>query len=167
MRNGTGHTPDLAFQCLDILYLTRDKPVLRQLFPYGKFQSPADNERIAAVESALRIRLPDQLRALYLECDGFREDQGNTRYLLSLIDEESDSLKSLTEFCHSEFRETWPDLDLTPYVFFGSSAADELWGIRWTDGGEIIAFHHHMEGTYEVIGNDILEVYKADYARYR
>ncbi len=141
--------------------------MLKQLFPFGEFSPAATSEQIAAVESALGVRFPEQLRALYSECDGFREDKGNAKYLLSLTNEDSiGSLKSMTEFCWTEFKETWPALDLTPFVFFGSSARDEMWGIRWADGNEIIAFHHHMEGTYETVGSDIPSVYKADYSRY-
>ncbi len=141
--------------------------MLKQLFPFGKFGPAATQEKIAAVESALSVRFPEQLRALYHECDGFREDKGNAKYLLSLTDDDFiGSLKSMTEFCWSEFQETWPALDLTPFIFFGSSAGDDMWGIRWRDGKEIIAFHHHMEGSYEVVGHDISSIYKADYSRY-
>jgi hypothetical protein len=46
------------------------------------------------------------------------------------------------------------------------SCADELWGIRWDGPVEIIAFHHHMEGEYETVGTDILDVFKADAVRF-
>ncbi|HEX4327159.1 MAG TPA: SMI1/KNR4 family protein [Burkholderiales bacterium] len=141
--------------------------MLRTLFPQGTFGAAATDAEIAAVESALGVKFPEQLRDLYRQCDGFREDRGNAKYLLCLTEQDFvGSLQSLTEFCWNEFGETWPDLDLTPFIFFGSSSADELWGIRWRDGSEIIAFHHHMEGEYEVVGSDIESVYKADYARY-
>lgn len=141
--------------------------MLRRTFPYGEFGAAASEGQIAAAELTLGIRFPDQLRALYLECDGFREDRGNAKYLLSLIDEDHiGSLRTVTEFCWTEFKETWPELDLTPYVFFGLSCADEFWGIRCDGSDEIIAFHHHMEGAYEVVGRSILAVYEADYSRY-
>lgn len=35
----------------------------------------------------LGVTLPSKLRKLYLECDGFREDRGNAKYLFSLLDE--------------------------------------------------------------------------------
>jgi hypothetical protein len=41
-----------------------------------------------------------------------------------------------------------------------------MWGIRWAEGNEIIAFHHQMEGAYQVVGSDIQSVYSADYSRY-
>ncbi len=135
--------------------------LLKQLFPYGNFNPAAQHEQIAAVELSLSVQLPEQLRALYLECDGFREDIGNATYLLSLAE-----LRAMTEFCRIEFKETWPTLDLTPFIFFGSSCSDQMWGIRWESGNEIIAFHHNMEGVYETVGLDILSVYQADYSRY-
>lgn len=141
--------------------------MLKEMFPHGIFGAPATDEQIAAVESALGVHFPEQLRTLYRECDGFREDRGNAKYLLSLTGDDSvGSLQTLTEFCRVEFKEVWPDLDLTPFIFFGSSAGDEMWGIRWRGERQIIAFHHNMEGTYEVVGSDIIQVYRADYARY-
>ena len=141
--------------------------MLKKLFPHGTFSPAATDNQITAVESALSIKFPEQLRNLYRQCDGFREDKGNAKYLFSLTEDDFiGSLKSITEFCWSEFKETWPTLDLTPFIFFGSSSGDEMWGIRWRDGNEVIAFHHHMEGAYEVVGSDILSVYKADYSRY-
>jgi hypothetical protein len=141
--------------------------MLKQLFPLGTFALAATEEQIAAVETALRVRFPEQLRSLYYECDGFREEKGNAKYLLSLTDQDFvDSLESITRFCWTEFQEIWPSLDLTPFIFFGMSGGDEMWGIRWRGGNEIIAFHHNMEGTFEVVGSDILSVYKADQASY-
>jgi hypothetical protein len=41
-----------------------------------------------------------------------------------------------------------------------------MWGINWQGPTQIIAFHHQMEGEFEVIGSKIVEVYKADYGQY-
>ena len=130
---------------------------LRELFPHGRFNLPATEADIAAVEGALGIRIPDQLRRLYLICDGFREDRGNSQYLLSLR-----SLLSDTRFMWVEFAIP----DLRPFLFFGLSSGDDRWWINWQRPGEIIAYHYNMEDQYEVVGSDIIEVYRADYARY-
>ncbi len=141
--------------------------MLRTAFKNGTFGKPASESLIAETESRLGVRLPSQLRALYLECDGFREDQGNAKYLFSLQDEDHiGSLLSMTQFYWTEFADTWPDLNLKPFVFFGSSSGDNAWGIRWQGEQQVIAFHHHMEGKYEVVGSNILEVYLADYRLY-
>lgn len=141
--------------------------MLRTEFQFGKFAEPARESLISDTESQLGVRLPNQLRNLYLECDGFREDRGNAKYLLSLQDEDHiGSLLSMTRFYWTEFADTWPNLDLKPFVFFGSSSGDEAWGIQWQGEQKIIAFHHHMEGEYEVVGSNIIEVYRADYRRY-
>ena len=137
--------------------------MLRQVFPNGRFWPPATEDEIKAVERMLGVPLPDQLRQLYLICDGFREDRGNAKYLFSLVEQDFiGSLVSTTNFLWTEFK----TLDLRPYVFFGSSSGDECWGINIHRPNEIIAYHHHMEDAYEVVGSDIIEVYRADYARY-
>lgn len=141
--------------------------MIKQLFPQGSYWPAATDDQILSVEQELGVKFPDQLRTLYQQCDGFREDKGNAKYLLSLVEEDYiGSLKSITKFCWSEFKEVWPNLDLSPFIFFGSSSGDEVWGIRWRDGREIIAFHHNMEGEYEVVGTNILDVYKEDYSKY-
>lgn len=90
-------------------------------------------------------------------CDGFREDLGNSAYLFPV-----ESLLTNTRFMWVEF--VVPDL--RPFLFFGLSSGDDWWGINWQRFGEIIAYHHNMEDQYEVVGSDIIEVYRADYARY-
>lgn len=141
--------------------------MLKAIFPNGRFAPPATAQQIKAVELTLGVQFPEQLRALYRECNGFRENRGNAKYLLSLTDEDFiGSLVTLTRFHWSDIKEYWPKLDLSPYIFFGSSSADEMWGINWKGTEQIIAFHHHMEGEFEVVGSNIVEVYKADYKHY-
>jgi hypothetical protein len=55
---------------------------------------------------------------------------------------------------------------MKPFVFFGFSSGDEAWGIRTAVPTQIIAYHHHMEDEYQVVGSDIIAVFKADYAKY-
>ncbi len=136
---------------------------LRALFPLGHFSPPATEATVLSVEAELGMRLPEQLRRLYFECDGFREDTGNAKYLLSLRDEDFiGSLLSITKFMWAEFERP----DLKSFVFFGSSSGDEAWGISTRIPNQIIAYHHHMEHEYQVVGSDIITVFEADYARY-
>jgi hypothetical protein len=66
-------------------------------------------------------------------------------------------------------RITWPGypMDFSPFVFFGFSSGDRVWGIRWQGPSEIIAYHHNMEDEYERLGLDILDVYRRDYSSYQ
>lgn len=118
---------------------------------------------MVSAEANLGIRLPDTLRQLYFVCDGFREDRGNAKYLFSLTDQDVvGSLVSVTRYLWSEIAKP----NLRAFVFFGSSSGDEYWGINLLRPNEIISYHHHMEDEYEVVGTDIIEVYRKDYARY-
>lgn len=139
--------------------------MLKDRFPGFRYRSPASEAAIAKVEKTLRFRFPNQLRAMYLETDGFRENIGNSKYLLSLSDEDGiGSLVGVTRghwggifgFSQKKFRS---------YVFFGVSGANYAWGIN-ASGTEIIRYHHHMEGEYEVVGESIIEVYERDLASY-
>ena len=60
---------------------------LRDVFPNARFSPPATAEMTAGVESTLGVKLPKGLRQFYLECDGFREERGNAKYLFSPVEE--------------------------------------------------------------------------------
>lgn len=136
---------------------------LREAFPHAVFAPPATGEMISNAEAVLGVTLPKELRVLYQQCDGFREERGNAKYLLSLI--EDDFIGSLVTIT----KHLWEEANfprLTLFLFFGSSSGDEIWGINWSDPREIISYHHHMEGDFEVVGSNVLDVWKADYALY-
>jgi hypothetical protein len=137
--------------------------MLKELFPHALLSSPPTEAEISEAESALGVRLPEQLRVLYLQCDGFREDKGNIKYLFSLFEEDFiGSLVSITKFLWTEVKTP----NLKSFVFFGSSSGDEFWGINVEQPTEIIAYHHNMGEHYELFGSSILEVWRADYALY-
>ena len=137
--------------------------MLRQVFPNATFWPPATESEISTAESELGIRIPAQLRTLYLICNGFREDRGNTKYLLSLIEDDFiGSLVTVTRSMWTEFQVP----NLRPFVFFGVSSGGASWGIDWKRPTDVIAYHHHMENEYEVVGTDVVEVFRTDYARY-
>ncbi|MFI8615541.1 SMI1/KNR4 family protein [Acidovorax sp. NPDC077693] len=141
--------------------------MLKELFPDWRYSPAASAEAISQAEAALGLRFPEELRNLYLEADGVRENVGNAKYLLSLTEEDSiGSLVTLTKFHWEEWTHLAPEFDLKPYIFFGCSNSDEVWGINWKAPTQVIAFHHHMEGEFEVVGTNILEVYKANFASY-
>ncbi|AKF03948.1 SMI1/KNR4 family protein [Sandaracinus amylolyticus] len=139
---------------------------IQALFPRARLAPPATEQAIAAAEATLGVRFPAQLRRFYLECDGFREDRGNAKYLLSLAEPDSvGSLVATTRFYWEEWPGFFPELDFRPFVFFGFSGGDDVWAIDWSRGDRIIRYHHHLGAEYEVAGRDILEVWRADYAQ--
>ena len=134
---------------------------LREAFPGGRFSPPATEYSLQHAEALLRVKLPAPLREVYLECDGFREPLGNAKYLLSLTGEDfTGSLVSLTNF----FWLHRPGPDLRPFIFFGCSARDAMWGMRIEAPHSIVAYHHSMEDSFEEAGEGIIGVYLSDYA---
>jgi SMI1 / KNR4 family (SUKH-1) len=137
--------------------------MLKTLFPDGRFSPPATEAAIDDAESQLGVQIPSQLRSLYLICDGFREDKGNAKYLFSLTNEDFiGSLVTVTRHLWTECRTP----DLRRFLFFGSSSGGDYWGINLRQPEQIIAFHHHMQDRYEIVGTDIVQVFREDYARY-
>lgn len=136
---------------------------LRNMFPNARYSSPATERLIAEAQRALGVTLPEELRNFYLQCDGFREDRGNAKYLFSLLDEDTiGSLVTITRY----FWQQVSVPDLSAFVFFGSSGGGEFWGISLQKPLEIIAYHHNMEDQFEVVGSRIQDVWESDYALY-
>ena len=140
---------------------------LAGLFPGGSFCRPAALEEIEAVEGELGVRFPEQLRALYFECDGFREPKGDAQYLFPLVE-----LVSGTRFLWSGLGDptAFPSLpDFTPFVFFGGDGLGGWWGVRQTPPHGVIYWHHDLldEGPIcESRGEDIIDVMRAAFAFY-
>ena len=136
--------------------------MLKEHFPDWDYGAPASAEAISDAEKKLGVRFPEQLRALYLEANGMRESLGNAAYLLPLVD-----LVSTTKSEWAEWEGVRPEFDLKPFIFFGLSTSDEAWGVNWMQPGQVIAFHHHMEGAYEVVGTNIADVYRTDFTQFK
>ena len=136
--------------------------ILREIFPNAIFYEPKIT-LIPVIEEELGLQIPTQLKNLYAETDGFREDIGNAKYLFSLKEEDSiGSLLSITKYFH--------EAAILPkaegFLFFGSSSGGEYWGINAKDQTTIIEYHHSMGNTYEKIQGNIIELYKQDYDLY-
>lgn len=135
--------------------------MLRQLFPDGRFLAPATPQEIEEAEQAIRLLFPQQLRRLYLECNGLREPRGNASYLLPLRE-----LVNTSNFWHHEFPKVNPNCpNLQGFIFFGVSSGDEAWGID-PEGSRVVAYHHWMGDQFEISGEDIEGVFLADYQKY-
>lgn len=135
--------------------------MLRQLFPDGRFLAPATPQEIEEAEQAIRLLFPQQLRRLYLECNGLREPRGNASYLLPLRE-----LVNTSNFWHHEFPKINPNCpNLQGFIFFGVSSGDEAWGID-PEGSRVVAYHHWMGDQFEISGEDIEGVFLADYQKY-
>ncbi len=136
---------------------------LHDEFPYARLSPPATPQEIAQAEATLGVKLPEPLREFYLECNGFREELGNAAYLFALFDEDSSgSLVTMTRLYWVEYSKP----SFKSFIFFGGTSGGACWGINQHDPSEIIAYHHHMETQYEVVGSKIIDVWKADYASY-
>jgi hypothetical protein len=142
--------------------------MLREMFPNGRFSPPASEGQIARAEALLGIRLPEQLRTLYRECDGFQEHHGGSNYLLPLEAEgQSGSLVANTLFWWREWKTIQEDaIDFSPFIFFGMSGGDVNWAIRLGPPHEIIAYHHHMGYDCERLGESIVAVYRRDQSEF-
>lgn len=136
---------------------------IKSYFKNGKFNPPAINQDIVEVEDELGIKFPVVLRELYLAFNGFREEIGGAAYLLPLkSDKDGSSVLEMNKFFKEEYKQYYPSLDFSNYLFYGSSCRDEFWAINLSNKYEVIAYHHHMEDEYEIVGSNIFEVYIKD-----
>jgi hypothetical protein len=146
--------------------------LLRDIFLGGTFAPPATPQQISDVERSLDVRFPEQLKALYRQCNGFQEPRGRAGYLAPLLPPQGEedsitSLYTLTRF----YWDQWESissyaLGFEKFIFFGNSGADEAWGISHAGPTQVIAFHYHMGAEYEVVGTDIIQVMRKDFSEY-
>jgi hypothetical protein len=139
---------------------------LRDAFPDGRFGEPASATDISAAEAELGVTLPNGLKELYLETNGFREPRGGAQYLSPLVE-----LVSSTKFLWRDLPASIPGPfpDLRPFVFFGSDGIGGWWGIRIAKPHDIIYWHHHLlDGgpDFEAQPGDIIDVMKVALALY-
>jgi SMI1 / KNR4 family (SUKH-1) len=136
------------------------KDLIEDLVPGAICGAPATEEQLTSIEARLGFALPPSLRAFYVQANGFREPLGNAAYLLPL-----DEMASSTEYFWCDWLNDSPQgPDFTGFIVFGSSGADEHWAMKITAPHEVIGYHHHMEGTPERLGNDLVAVFRNDYA---
>ncbi|MVX67090.1 hypothetical protein GKZ28_25905 [Clostridium chromiireducens] len=136
---------------------------IKKYFKNGKFNPPAIKQDIVEVEEKLGIKFPIVLRELYLTFNGFREEIAGAAYLLPLkSDKDGSSVLGMNKFFKEEYKQYYPNIDFSNYLFYGSSCSDELWAINLINESEVIAYNHHMEDVYEIVGRNIFEVYIKD-----
>lgn len=141
---------------------------LRVAFPKEMLSEPASSKAINEAEELLGVKFPPTLRALYRECDGFREPKGNSKYLLSLTND--DFIGSLLKITQSNWADRlyWEPTGTDPhqYVFFGFSSGGEIWGIRIAAPHDVIEYHHNQEDEVTYLGSDIIEIFRNDFRKY-
>ena len=138
--------------------------MLKDVFPSAKFSDPTTEAMLREAESLIGAAIPEKIRSLYFECDGFREDRGYAQYLFPLFG--SSGLVELTKFLWLEFEDAWPEFSLRGYIFFGSSCCDHFFGVQSHEPFNLIQFHHNMEGTLEDHGSDVIKMYESDGHRF-
>ncbi len=140
---------------------------IKKKFPKGRFNKPSNEETLERVEKMLGIKFPGILRDLYLSFDGFRENKGNAAYLLPLEkDNGAGTIISTNKLIWDDWKQYYPNFDLSKFLFFGMSGGDEFWGINLENNNEIVVYHHTMQDQYELIGNSILKIYLDDQVLY-
>lgn len=136
---------------------------LREVFKEGVFYPPASDALIQRAEARLGVKIPESIASLLRDSNGFREGVGNAKYLLSLANEDTiGSIESVNEY----YWQLDSGVDLSKYLFFGFSSADEVWGINMNNESEFIAYHHSMGAEFEFAGSNVMQIYNADLALY-
>lgn len=125
---------------------------VRQVFPDGFFRRPATAAMIAQVETALGHALPDQLRSLYLEFDGFQGPTG-ANFLFPVLEQEtpgSDSLLTYTQFFRGEgYFPEW----VQRAIAVGDNGIGTTWFVLMGEGERLVRWDAEWEEYEEVEGN--------------
>lgn len=125
---------------------------VHQAFANGVFRGPPTAAMIAQVEKALGHALPDQLRSLYLEFDGFQGPTG-ANFLFPVLERAapgSESLLTYTQFFRGE--EYFPEW-LQRAVAVGDNGTGTTWFVLLEEGERLVRWDAEWEEYEEVDGN--------------
>lgn len=125
---------------------------VHQEFANGVFRKPVTVAAIAQVEQALGHPLPDQVRSLYLEFDGFQGPTG-ANFLFPVLERAtpgSESLLTYTQFFRSE--DYFPEW-LQRAVAVGENGTGATWFILLEERERVVQWDAEWEEYEEVKGN--------------
>lgn len=132
---------------------------LRSAFPDAQFSVACTAEDIVRAETELGVAIPEQLRALYLESDGFFQKDAMGMSSLNYLVHETGKLWGLHEVLVGE---QLPDFK--PFLFFGTPSAGGWFGVRYTQPYDVVSWLPN-EPYFKPLGTSILDALKSDYAK--
>lgn len=132
---------------------------LRSAFPNAIFSVSCTPEDISRAEAELGVSVPSQLRALYLETDGFSQKDGVGLCSLNYLVHETEKLWGLHEVLVGE---QLPDFK--PFLFFGSPADGGWFGVRHTEPFDVVSWLPN-EPHFRTLAANIIDALKADHAK--
>ena len=125
---------------------------VRQAFANGVFRKPTTATVIAQVEQALGQALPEQLRRLYLEFDGFQGPTG-ANFLFPALERAtpgSESLLTYTQFFRGE--DYFPEW-LQRAIAVGDNGTGTTWFMFLEEKERLVRWDAEWEEYEEVEGN--------------
>ncbi len=133
---------------------------VRRAFPQGTFGSPAAPETIAEAERLLGHQLPEPVRSLYLEFDGF-QGPTNAHFLFPILDRPAsggESLVTYTKFFRSEsYFPAW----LQHALALGDNGTGATWFILLDQDNRLVRWDAEWE-EYEVVEGSLLDAWIAE-----
>jgi hypothetical protein len=132
---------------------------VRRAFPEGIFRKPATAAAIAQAEHELGHSLPDQLRNLYLEFDGFQGPTG-ANFLFPVFEwagPNSESLLTYTQFFRGE--DYFPDW-LEHAVALGDNGTGTTWFVLLNQGERLVRWDAEWE-EYKHVDGSLLDAWVA------
>jgi len=130
---------------------------LRRVFPDARFSVACTSEDIARAEAELGVAVPDQLRAMYLETDGFFRNDGSGVASLNYLVHETEKLWGMDQVLVGE---ELPDFK--PFVFFGTPAGGGWFGVRHMQPFDVVSWLPNEPGV-KAHGSNIIDALKADF----
>ena len=134
---------------------------VRAEFACGCFGTPCTEAEISRAEEALGELFPAALRELYLAFDGFRGPT-NARFFWPLFGPEG--LVYMNQFYRCD--DLFPHELVAQCLFFGDEGTGPQWGFKRDLPGKIVRWDAEWGDDFEVVGENVLEVWLAKKAEY-
>lgn len=128
---------------------------IRQMYPGGLYGPPCTEADIADAEGTLHMRLPADLRTMYLNFNGLWVSGAPSRLFALLPRHANTSLVKDTLFWR-----TGPGA-VDNIIFYGMSHKQYYFGVRLTEPQVVVEYNYDLDEP-QVVGQTILEAYIRD-----
>jgi len=133
----------------------------RVLFAGRRFGPPCSEADVQRAEQALGELLPNVLRGLYLEFNGF-SGSTDASFFWPLFGREG--LVEMNQFYRGD--NLFPQELVASCLFFGDNGCGPQWGFKRDLPGKIIQWDGEWGTDFEVVGESPLDVWRAEKHKY-
>lgn len=138
---------------------------VRKYFTGCSFGDPCTPQQLAEAESELRQPIPETLRSLYSNFNGFLgPTDAQFFWPLFKLSEWKLGLVDMNRFLRDD--PIFPQVLMSQCLFYGDAGIGPLWGLKADLPGQVILWDAEWGDDFEIVGTDIVGVWLHEKRKY-